>query len=62
MVAQVRSILGQHESGIRVSRADLQVSHPLIPATGHATILCCQLPGPVMALGILLAEFFTLLW
>src|SRR6266516_626613 len=59
MIAQIHSILCQHERCIRVGRAHLQISHALIAATNDAAILRSQLLDPVVACSILLTEFLT---
>src|SRR6266516_6512371 len=59
MIAQIHSILCQHERCIRVGRAHLQISHALIAATNDAAILRSQLLDPVVACGILLTQFLT---
>jgi len=57
MVAQMRSILGQHQAGIGIGGTHPQVSDSLIPLTADATILRSQLLDPLMTLAILLGEF-----
>ena len=61
MIAQIRSILRQHQCRVWVGGAHLQIRHTLIAATGYAAVLCSQLLKPVMPLGILLGEVLLLL-
>ena len=56
MIAQIDSILRQHQGRIGIGGAHLQIRHPLIAATANTTVLCSHFLNPVMPLGILLGE------
>jgi hypothetical protein len=52
------SPFGEHNGGIGVSGAHLEVGYPLIVATSDAAILCSPLLKPIMTLFIVLGECF----
>ena len=59
MIAQIDSVLREHQRGIWIGRADLEIGDPLIVAAFHLTVLRSLFLNPVVTLCIVLGELLV---